>query len=86
MAHDWAQDVKKYVAGPDEAAIKGIIKHCGIALQNRDAQFVACTDKTERDRVRDSFLKRKLSLTDSDADLSVAGRSGNAGVEEGFGF
>jgi hypothetical protein len=72
MAHDWAQDVKKYVAGPDDAAIKGIIRHCGIALQSRDAQFVACTDKAERDRVRDSFLKKKLALTGSDADLDNA--------------
>ena len=31
MAHDWAQDVKKYVASPDDAAIKGIVRHLGIA-------------------------------------------------------
>ena len=72
MAHDWAQDVKKYAGNPDEVAIKGIVKHCGIALQNRDSSFVACTDKSERDRVRDSFLKRKLALTSSDADLDQA--------------
>ncbi|HEY1362155.1 MAG TPA: DUF2853 family protein [Xanthobacteraceae bacterium] len=72
MAHDWAQDVKKYVADPDKAAIEGIVKHLGIALQNRDAQFVACGDKKERDRVRDSFLKKKLSLGEPDADLETA--------------
>ena len=33
MTHDWTQDVKKYVASPDDAAIKGIIRHCGIALR-----------------------------------------------------
>jgi hypothetical protein len=55
MAHDWAKDVEKYVSRPDGPAIKGIIRHCGIALQSRDASFVSCTDKTERDRVRDSF-------------------------------
>ena len=31
MAHDWAQDVKKYASSSDEAAIKGIVKHLGIA-------------------------------------------------------
>src|SRR5712692_2684809 len=72
MAHDWAQDVKKYVPSPDDAAVKGIIKHCGIALQSKDASFVACTDKSERDRVRDSFLKKKLALTGTDADLDKA--------------
>ena len=33
---------------------------------------MSCTDKTERDRVRDSFLKKKLSLSVSDADLDKA--------------
>lgn len=72
MAHDWAADIKKYVAAPDEAAIKGIVKHCGIALQSRDASFVSCTDQAERDRIRDGFLKKKLALTVSDADLDKA--------------
>jgi hypothetical protein len=72
MAHDWAHDVKKYASSPDEAAIKGIIKHCGIALQSKDASYVACLDKSERDRVRDSFLKKKLALTATDADLDKA--------------
>jgi hypothetical protein len=72
MAHDWSLDVKKYVTSPDEGAVKGIIKHCGIALHSRDASFVACGDKSERDRVRDSFLKRKLGLTAADAELDKA--------------
>lgn len=72
MAHDWAADVKKYVPNADDAAIKGIVRHCGIALQKRDSSFVSCTDKAERDRVRDGFLKKKLALTDSDADLDKA--------------
>ena len=69
MAQDWAAGVKTYVPNADEAAIKGIVRHCEIALHSRDASFVSCTDKAERDRVRDSFLKKKLALTDSDAEL-----------------
>jgi hypothetical protein len=72
MSHDWSHDVKKYVPEADDAAIKGIVKHCGIALQSRDASFVACQDRTERDLVRDSFLKRKLGLTAADAELDAA--------------
>lgn len=72
MTHDWAADVKKYVPGANADQINGIIKHLGIALHNRDASFVACGDKAERDRVRDSFLKKKLALTQSDADLDKA--------------
>ena len=69
VIHDWSGDVKKYVPSADEAAVAGIVKHLGIALQSRDGSFVACEDKTERDRVRESFLKRKLGLTESDAAL-----------------
>ena len=72
MATDWAADVRKYAPNADGAAIAGIVKHCGIALQSRDASFVSCTDKDERDRVRDNFLKKKLGLKDADADLDKA--------------
>ena len=69
MSHDWAANVKKYAANANESAIGGIVKHLGIALQSKDASFVACTDKAERDRVRDGFLKKKLGLSLSDGDL-----------------
>jgi uncharacterized protein DUF2853 len=72
MAHDWSKDVKRYVANPDEAAIKGIVRYCAIALQSRDASSVACTDKAERDRVRDRFLRRKLAVDGDDAGLDQA--------------
>jgi ribosomal protein S20 len=72
ITHDWTMDVKKYVPNANDAAVKGIIKHLGIALQNKDASFVACSDKSERDRVRESFLKKKLALSMTDAELDQA--------------
>jgi hypothetical protein len=72
MSEDWATDIKKYVSNPDDLAIKGIIKHCGIALKSRDASFVSCTDKNERDRVREGFLKKKLGIAENDGDLDKA--------------
>ena len=72
MAQDWAAHVKNYVANPNDAAVAGIVKHLGIALHSRDASLVACQDKSERDRVRESFLKHKLALTLSDAELDGA--------------
>lgn len=72
MTHDWAVDVKKYAPEASADHIKGIVKHCGIALQKRDSSFVACADKAERDRVRDGFMKKKLALTQSDAELDKA--------------
>lgn len=72
MSHDWTPDVKKYAANCDTAAIDGIVKYLGIALQSRDGSFVACHDKVERDRVRDHFLKKKLGLSDADSELERA--------------
>lgn len=69
---DWAADVKKYAPTADDAVIAGIVKHCGIALRNQDSSLVSFTDKSETDRVRDSFLKKKLALTDDDATLDAA--------------
>ena len=72
MATDWAVNVKKYAPEANDAVIKGVVRHCGIALQSKDASFVSCTDKAERDRVRDGFMKKKLALTDGDAELDAA--------------
>lgn len=69
---EYSDDIKKYVRNIDEAAVKGIVKHLGIALRSRDASLVACTDPAELGRVRDSFLKKKLGLTDSDSNLDNA--------------
>lgn len=72
MTEDWAADVRKYAANPDEDAIKGIIRYCGIALQKRDSSLVSFHDDAEVGRVRDNYLRKKLGLTNSDADLNSA--------------
>jgi hypothetical protein len=71
---DYAADVARYVT--DTAArsaagnaIAGIKKYVGIALQNKDSALVACSDATERKRIVDNFLKKKLGLTASDDEL-----------------
>jgi len=65
--HDYLADVKKFAKGPvNEAAVKGIVKHCGIALRSRDSSFVACSDKAELDRVKQGFCTKKLGLGDKD--------------------
>ena len=72
MAENWAADVKKYVSDANEEAVPGIVKYCGIALQKRDSSLVSFTDPKEVARVRNNFLKKKLGLTNSDADLDKA--------------
>ncbi len=69
---DWTEDVKIYAPDADDAAIAGIVKHCGIALQKRDSSLVSFTDTLETDRVRESFLKKKLALTEDDSTLDAA--------------
>lgn len=72
MAEDWAADVKKYVPDADDGVIAAIVRYCGIALQSRDASLVSFTDKTETDRVRENYCKKKLGLTHSDEELDTA--------------
>ncbi len=65
----YLDDVKRYVPDADPAAVDGIVKHLGIALKSKDASMVSCSSKDELDRVRDSWLKKKLALAHSDGDL-----------------
>jgi hypothetical protein len=52
--------------------VAGLARHLGIELRNRHASLVAAHDPEEVARVRESFLKRKLGLTQSDAELDAA--------------
>ncbi|SCX94968.1 DUF2853 family protein [Microvirga guangxiensis] len=72
MSEDWAVDVKKYAPSADDKAIAGIVRYLGIALQKRDSALVSFSDRDELIRVRDGFLKKKLGLTASDAELDKA--------------
>ncbi len=72
MAENWLADVRKYASDADEAVVAAIVKYCGIALQSRDSSLVAMSDAKERTLVRENYLKKKLGLTHSDADLDAA--------------
>ncbi len=69
---NYADDVNRYASPADEAAVAGIVKHLGIALRSVDANLVSCSDKTELDRVRDSWCKKKLAVADDDATIDAA--------------
>lgn len=69
---DHVADVKKYARGPvDEAAVAGLLKTYRLVLGKADTRYVACSDPAERERVRDSFLKKKLGLSGDDLDAAV---------------
>lgn len=65
----YIENVRKYDADAAEDVIKKIVNHLGIALNSVDASLVACSDETERNTVRDSWLKKKLGLEADDAEL-----------------
>jgi len=70
--HDYAANIKKYVSSVDTDAVDGIVKHLGIALRGKDSSLVAASDPEEVKRVREGFMKKKLALTESDAELDAA--------------
>ena len=65
-------DIAKYTTTVDEEAVAGIVRHLGIALRSRDASLVSGTDPEEMKRVRESWCKKKLGLTDPDDKLDEA--------------
>lgn len=70
---DYAEDVKKFVDSPDQAAIDTIVKYCGIALRSsKDAAMVSASDKKELATVRDKFAAKKLGLDAAAADAGIA--------------
>ncbi|MEZ5818115.1 MAG: DUF2853 family protein [Hyphomicrobiaceae bacterium] len=66
---DYTTDIKKYAPNVEQKAVDGIVRFLGIALKSRDASHVSCSSKDELERVRESFLKRKLKMTEDDGAL-----------------
>ena len=62
---------EKYDDAASEDVVKTIVKYLGASLSNKDAKYVSCTDETERNTVRDNFLKKKLGLTDDNEVLDA---------------
>lgn len=62
---------EKYDAKADEAVVMTITKYLGASLNDKDSKYVACGDETERNTVRDNFLKKKLGLKDDNEVLDA---------------
>ena len=68
----YVEDIQKYTNNVNENVVNKIVRHLGIALRSKDASLVSCGDKTELDRVREKFLRKKLALIARNADLDRA--------------
>jgi Protein of unknown function (DUF2853) len=72
MTIDHTASMTKHAPGADAKHVDAIIKHLGIAMKGTDSQLVACSSKSELETVRESWLKKKLKLTQTDAELDGA--------------
>ncbi len=70
-ASAYAENIKKYAKGYNQAAAEKIVGHLGIALRNKDSSIVACTDDGELDRVREKWCRGKLGLAHKQAEIDA---------------
>ena len=56
----------------DATLLDKVTRGLGPSIYNKDAEAIACSDPSELDRVRTNFLKKKLSLSESDETLDAA--------------
>lgn len=62
----YADDLKnKCKVTPDMALLTKVTIGCGPSIYDNDAQTVAASDPDEMERVKNSFLIKKLGLADS---------------------
>ena len=64
---DYKENLSKYSSRVNEAALRAIIRFCGIALRGRDSQFVSLTDEAEIKRVIKGFAAKKLGIDEAKA-------------------
>lgn len=65
-------DIKKYSPNADAAVVSSMQKAYALALMNADARLVSFSDPAELKTVRENFVKGKLGVGDSDADIDAA--------------
>ncbi|WP_028725948.1 MULTISPECIES: DUF2853 family protein [Paracoccus] len=63
----YANDIEtKLGETPDMDLLRKVTIGLGPSIYNADSETVAASDKTELDRFRDNYLKKKLGLSDGD--------------------
>lgn len=66
------EDITTYAPDADATVIAAMEKTYALALRNADARLVSFSDPEELKTVRENFVKGKLGVTDSDADIDAA--------------
>ena len=60
----YIEEAKKLNLDLSDEYIANIAKSLGPAIYRADTEIVACGDKSELDRIRNNYLKKKLGLTE----------------------
>lgn len=69
------EDIKKYASKVDEAVVASMEKTYALALSNADARLVSFSDPAELKTVRENYVKKKLGVSDSDAEIDAVLKS-----------
>lgn len=80
---DAHESVLAYAPHADKAVLDKMASTYRLVLANRDSATVAASDPAELATVRDNFLKKKLGLTQSDAELDQAIKDVLATMKDG---
>ena len=68
---EYLEKIQAYDAGADEAVVKSLYNRIRLAISNRDAATVACSDKSELETIRDGFAKKTLGLDAQHSDEEI---------------
>ena len=69
---DLKDSLAKFTSSINDEALTKMQKTYALVMSKQDSRNVSCTDSAEKATVRENFLKKKLGLTHSDADLDGA--------------
>jgi len=67
----YEEALKKIDAKADMALLRKVTKGLGPSIYNNDGNKVACSDKTELDRVTTNYCVKKLGASTEDGDKAV---------------
>ena len=68
----YKETAKKLKLNLSDELIEAVTRGLGPSIYNRDSETVACSDKSELERLRENFLKKKLGLKEPDEVLDKA--------------
>jgi hypothetical protein len=63
------EKVKKYDPKPDEELLAALVARYAVVFRNADAKYVSCSERSELERVKKSFLLDRLKVDLDDAKM-----------------